>query len=68
MTNRQIWEQRLHAMTDEAFANVICNSRLQDEMGTKMCQWCRAVYPGRDCSENNICPEEADYLRSEVIA
>ena len=70
MTNRQVWEARILAMSDAEFSTMLCSGEFQNEYGVKMCEYCRKIHGG-ECprpDEETPCVEDEEYLRGEAMA
>ena len=70
MTNRQVWEARILAMSDEEFSTMLCAGEFQNEYGKRMCDYCRKLHGGK-CKlpdDDTPCVEDLEYLRGEATA
>ena len=69
MTNRQVWEARILAMSDEDFAALIDSGKMQNEYGFRLCAWCKATHDPLPCANDADCDmSDVEYLRGEAIA
>lgn len=69
MTYRDLWEQRIHAMTLEEFSRFIQNGQFQRQFGDEQCGYCKSLNGG-ECPhhEDDGCIDDLVYLAAEVPA